>query len=144
MTTKSKKNIAYVTSRLIGRGVPLISVFFIYGFFQETEPSTQLTGMSILSLGIVFLLFYKDIKHKIEQMVETQWKHAINEGKGFVTFLTVLLFIQWAKSGLFEIEQLVFIITISQGLAIYPSSLYEKYLHASLEEEGKLKEKSDY
>ena len=143
MTTNSKKNIAYVASRLIGRGVPLISVFFIYGFFQETEPSTQLTGMSILSIGIVFLLFYKDIKHKIEQMVETQWKHAINEGKGFVTFLTVLLFIQWAKSGLFEIEQLVFIITISQGLAIYPSSLYEKYLRESLEEQGKLKEKSD-
>jgi len=143
MTTNSKKNLAYITSRLIGRGVPLISVFFIYGFFQETEPSKQLTGMSILSIGIVFFLFYKDIKHKIEQMVETQWKHAINESKGFVTFIIVLLFIQWAKSGLFEIEQLVFIIALSQGLAIFPASLYEKYLHQHLEEQGKLKEKRD-
>ena len=143
MKTKTKKDIAYVTSRFIGRGVPLFSVFFIYGFFQETEPSKQLTGMSIISLAIVFLLFYKDIKNKVEQMVESKWKEAINESKGFVTFLTVLLFIQWAKSGLFEIEQLVFIITASQGLAIYPAALYNKYLHEFLKEENKLKEKSD-
>jgi hypothetical protein len=139
MTTKHKKNIAYISSRLIGRGIPLISVFFIYGFFQETEPSKQLTGMSIFALGIVFFLFYKDIKHKIEQMVQSQWSHAINESKGFVTFLIVLLFIQWAKSGLFEIEQLVLIIAVSQGLAIYPASLYEKYLVKDLEEQNKLK-----
>jgi hypothetical protein len=143
MKTKTKKDISYVVSRLIGRGIPLVSVFFIYGFFRETEPSTQLTGMSIISLAIVFLLFYKDIKQKVEQMVESQWKTAIDESKGFVTFLTVLLFIQWAKSGLFEIEQLVFIITVSQGLSIYPAALYNKYLHQFIEEEKKAKEKSD-
>jgi hypothetical protein len=38
------------------------------------------------------------------------------------------LFIQWAKSGIFEIERLVFILAISQGLAIYPASLHKKYL----------------
>jgi len=143
MKTKTKKDISYVASRLIGRGIPLVSVFFIYGFFQETEPSKQLTGMSIISLAIVFLLFYRDIKYKVEQMVESKWKEAINESKGFVTFLTVLLFIQWAKSGLFEIEQLVFIITVSQGAAIYPAALYNKYLHQFLKEQDKLKEKSD-
>jgi hypothetical protein len=143
MKLKTKKDISYIASRLIGRGIPLVSVFFIYGFFQETEPSKQLTGMSIISLAIVFLLFYKDIKYKVEQMVESQWKNAIDESKGFVTFFTVLLFIQWAKSGLFEIEQLVFIITISQGLSIYPAALYNKYLHLYLKEENKAKEKSD-
>jgi hypothetical protein len=143
MKTKTKKDISYISSRLIGRGIPLVSVFFIYGFFQETEPSKQLTGMSIISLAIVFLLFYRDIKYKVEQMVESKWKEAINESKGFVTFLTVLLFIQWAKSGLFEIEQLVFIITVSQGAAIYPAALYNKYLHQFLKEQDKLKEKSD-
>ena len=123
-----RKNLAYIASRFISRGVPLISIFWIYGLFQDVEPGKQVTGISILAVGVVVLLFYKDLKLKAEQLVESQWKHAIQEGRIFVVFLVVLLFIQWAKSGIFEIERLVFILTISNGVAIYPASLHKKYL----------------
>ena len=139
MTLKSKKNLSYVISRLLSRGVPVFSVFFIYGIFEEVEATQRLTGMSILAVGFTVLLFYKDLKEMADRLVESQWKHAIQEGRLFVIFLVILLFIQWAKSGIFEIERLVFILAISQGLAIYPASLHKKYLTIYKKE----KEKSD-
>lgn len=130
------RTLAYVVSRILSRGVPGLSVFWIYGLFTQTEARTQVTGMSIIAVGVIVLLFYKDLKDKAGKLVESQWKHAVQEGRIFVVFLVVLLFIQWAKSGIFEIERLVFILTIANGLAIYPASLHKKYIDI-LEQEKK-------
>ena len=127
MKLSTKNTIAYGISRLISRGVPLFSVFIIYGVFEQTEPKLKLTGWSMIAITIFFLLFFKDLKEKAEKLVESQWKHAINESKVCVIFLVVWVFIQWAKSGIFEIELLVSILVISQALAIYPASLHLKY-----------------
>ena len=137
---ETRKNLAYIASRFISRGIPLISIFWIYGLFQDVEPSTRVTGASIIGVGVVVLLFYKDLKLKAEELVESQWKHAIQEGRIFVVFLVVLLFIQWAKSGILEIEKLVFILTLCNGVAIYPTSLHKKYLDLSKTYEQKEKD----
>jgi uncharacterized membrane protein len=90
MTLKSKKNLTYAISRLLSRGVPVFSVFFIYGIFEEVEATQRLTGMSILAVGFTVLLFYKDLKDMADRLVESQWQHAIQEGRIFVIFLVVL------------------------------------------------------
>ena len=129
MTIQNKRKCAYVVSRLISRGVPLISVFFIYGLVKpEEDPKLQLVGMSMISIAVVIGLFYKDVKDKAKAIYNTQWKYAMEESKYLVYSVILLLFIQWAKSGLFEIEKLVFVIMISQLVAIYPASLHRRYI----------------
>ncbi len=127
MKTTTKKNLWYAVSRAISRGIPFLSVTWIYGMWQPT-PEKQLTGMWILTVMLLSLLFYKDIRDHLVKRAEGYWKDAIQESKVFFWCLMFLLFLQWAKAGLGDLETLMWLIAGSQGLAIFPATQHRKYL----------------
>lgn len=129
----------YALSRLISRGIPLVSVAFIYGFLEEVPQTTQLNGMFSLAVLVLFYTFYADLKEFSKKMYDEKWTNLTDEAKWMVFTGLLLLFIQWAKTGLGNLEVLFLVIFISQGLAIYPAVIYKKLL--SLKSE-KQKEKS--
>lgn len=128
---KNKRLIYYFLSRFISRIIPLGTVIHLYGIFQEEQSQVQLTGMFILSVGILTVLFYNDLKKKFGE----KWKQSEQETRLAVMFFIIYLFIQWAKSGLFQIETLVLVLMITQVVTIYPSMKHRYYKKEEKEKE---------
>ena len=138
--TKRRLLTYYLISRLITRGAPLLSVGFIYGFVENVPEQTKIQGMFTLAIMFAFFSFYKDLKELTTSFAEKKWNDLTEEGKWAVVVGLLLLFIQWAKTGLGNIEVLLFVIFVSQLVAIYPSYKYKQGLR--LISEKKQKEKS--
>lgn len=136
MTTTRKKWTYYIISRTISRLIPLVFIIHIYGLIERHEARTSLTGISMIVFAILFILFWKDLSEMAQGFGEKYWAYVSGESKLFVFFLILLLFIQWAKSGIGNLELLVLVLTITQGVAIFPSAKYKQLLH--LEKQEKL------
>ena len=129
MISKRKQYLWYWLSRLTSRGIPFISIGFIYGIFANDEGSkTQLTGMATLALGLIVFFFYKDMKEKVQRATSGWWSDAVGEAKWLVVCILLLLFLQWVKLGIGNLEVLLLVVIGSQGLAVYPATVHRKYV----------------
>lgn len=118
----------YLLSRLASRGVPLVGVGYIYGVFEADYSTRRLTGMFTLATMFLMFLFYKDLKERIKRSFEQKWKDMVDEGRWFIIVIALLLFVQWAKTGLGNLEMLLIVIAFGQALSIYPAVLHRKYV----------------
>lgn len=139
--TKRSLILYYLSSRIITRGAPLISIGFIYGFLEEVPETTKLEGMFTFALIFLLFTFYKDLKQVTSTFLESKWDDLTEEGKWVVVTGALLLFVQWAKMGLGNIEILLIVIFLSQLVAIYPAYKYSVGLRILGEQ--KKKEKSE-
>jgi len=137
MSDDAKRRLNYFISRFVTRIIPFGAIVYMYGLFKPEDTGKQLTGWSIIAVTIIVFTFYKDIKEKAEEMHNSKVKHAMTESKVIIVMAIIFLFIQWAKSGMFEIEKLVLIIMITQAIALYPSAVHRKLVQKKKEEKEK-------
>ena len=130
----------YSLARLITRGCPLVAIGFIYGFVEHQDATTQLNGMLTLGILVVAWTFYKDFRERAKKFYETTWQDMVTETKMLFVSVIVLLFLQWVKTGVHNLEMLFIVIGLSQTLAIYPSLKHRKYERMELQYKEKEKD----
>lgn len=141
---KRKRYSWYLLSRLLSRGGAIFGVGMTYGLFTQHETqTTQLNGMASLTIILVFFFFYKDLKGYIATKAQTAWSDAVDETKWLVVIVVLLGFIQWAKTGLFNLEELLLWIGLAQLLSIWPSMQHRNYLRIDLKNEKKKQEEKE-
>lgn len=123
--------LSFFLSRLISRGIPLLGVIYIYGLF-EPQATQDITGMAMFVGAIIVFLFFKDLKEQFAIFASEKFKKSIPEVKALIVFGILFLFIQIIKTGLGNLELLIFIILVSLTL-----SLPFEYWHRSLQYEYK-------
>ena len=124
---KKKALLWYTVSRFITRVIPFGAIVYIYGLYTTTEETMKVTGWSMLAIMFLVFFFYKDVKEWASAYANSKWKYAQSEIKILLICLLLQAFILWARAGLGELEILLWVVTGTQAVALYPSILYSQY-----------------